>query len=300
MTDLTTDALRALLRAIVDYAGLFPPAGLDMPEAVHRYAAHRESAQAWMLGRFVVPAARLDEFFAAAAPLLRNTATAHAAPWHLTALVGPDTEADITRVLHVGDGMSREGAIIDAVEVRAISQAGVTALAAVLPRGLRAYVEIPVADEPEPLLAAIASAQLRAKIRTGGVTPELIPQPSDVARFLVGCAHHDVAFKATAGLHHPIRSEYPLTYEPGCGSATMFGFLNMFMAAALAHEGADHATVLEVLGEGDRDAFRFDGAAAHWRNCSVAAERLAHIRATFATSFGSCSFDEPVEELAAL
>ena len=300
MTDITSGALRALLREIVDYAGLFPPAGLDMSEAVRRFAGHRDGEQAWMLGRFVVPAARLDEFIAAASPILRAAQASHAAPWHLTALVGPDTEADVTRVLHFGDGMARDGAIVDAVEVRAVSPAGVAALASVLPRGLHAYVEIPVAEDPEPLLAAVKAANLRAKIRTGGVRPELIPQPAQVARFLTGCARHDLAFKATAGLHHPLRADYPLTYEPGCDSATMFGFLNVFMAAALAHEGEPEATVHAALTDGDRTAFRFSDTAAHWRDCSISTERLAHIRATFATSFGSCSFNEPVEELAAL
>ena len=54
--------LRILLRGLIDYAGLFPPASLDMADAVRNYAAYREGEHAWALGRFVVPAARLEEF----------------------------------------------------------------------------------------------------------------------------------------------------------------------------------------------------------------------------------------------
>src|SRR5215471_10308407 len=55
------NSLRILLTHLIDYAGLFPPAALEMPEAQRNYAAYRAGEYSWMLGRFVVPAARLDE-----------------------------------------------------------------------------------------------------------------------------------------------------------------------------------------------------------------------------------------------
>lgn len=293
MTDHVPGALRALLREIVDFAGLFPPAGLQMPDAVRAYAAHRASSERWMLGRFVVPAARLDEFIAALASLPR--AVRAGAPWRLSALVGPDTESDLARVVQFNE--SGDGAVIDAVEAKAVSVGGVEGLAAALPRGLHAYVELPLGDDPEPLVAAVAAARLRAKVRTGGVTGDLVPAPAAAARFLAACARHDVAFKATAGLHHPLRADYPLTYEPDSARATLFGFVNVFMAAALAHEGEPAAVLQQVLEESDGDAFRFDDDAAHWRDRALPAASIVHVRATFAIAFGSCSFREPVEEL---
>ena len=71
-------ALRTLVAGVVDYAGLFPPAGLDMPAAVRHYAECRVGDDAWMLGRFVVQAARLDEWESAVAALPHSEAL----PWN--------------------------------------------------------------------------------------------------------------------------------------------------------------------------------------------------------------------------
>ena len=54
--------LRSLLTGLVDYAGLFPPAELAMAQAVEKYASYRKGAHTWMLGRFVLPVPRLEEF----------------------------------------------------------------------------------------------------------------------------------------------------------------------------------------------------------------------------------------------
>lgn len=56
-----SEALRELLRGLIDHAGLFPPASLDLPEAVDNYRAYRSGPHAWMLGHFVIPAARVAE-----------------------------------------------------------------------------------------------------------------------------------------------------------------------------------------------------------------------------------------------
>ena len=81
---MTTPSARALLEGLVDYAGLFPPAALSMEDAVAEYARWRRSPEAWMLGRFVLPAARLRD--------LARDADAHlpepgaGEPWRLSAL----------------------------------------------------------------------------------------------------------------------------------------------------------------------------------------------------------------------
>jgi hypothetical protein len=149
------------------------------------------------------------------------------------------------------------------------------------------YVEI--ADVT--LLDAIAKHGLRAKIRTGGITADAFPAIASVAGFLRACKAKGVAFKATAGLHHPLRCLKPLTYEPNAPTGTMHGFLNVFIAAALL----EHAD--EILTETDAGAFAFDDDAASWRGYKVTVKEIAAMRKTFATSFGSCSFEEPIGDL---
>ncbi|PYQ31882.1 MAG: hypothetical protein DMF56_01925 [Acidobacteria bacterium] len=139
----------------------------------------------------------------------------------------------------------------------------------------RAFVEI--ADNA--LIPELARRGLRAKIRTGG---DVVPSVEHVAEFLRACNSAGVAFKATAGLHHPIRS----------GDA--HGFVNVFLAAAMI----DHAE--SILRETDEGAFSFSDENVRWRGYTISTEQLADTRKNFALSFGSCSFEEPIDDLKAL
>ena len=245
---------KALLSGLIDYAGLFPPAALSMEEAVRNYARYREGEHAWMLGRFVVPQAR-----------------AHEVPDEFAkSVVGVDEVTFDQWVARLpGDQVARLSGQPGNLETR------------------QPFVEITDVG----LIAELAKHNLAAKIRTGGVTPEAIPHPDRVATFIRICAMHAVPFKATAGLHHPVRCVRALTYEPDAPRATMHGFINVFMAAAFPHDAE------RILAEEDPKAFRFEDDAAWWRDHGVTTEHLAAVRREFAISFGSCSFEEPIAEL---
>lgn len=151
-----------------------------------------------------------------------------------------------------------------------------------------------VAPDDLAALDAVKTAGCFAKIRTGGVRPEAVPSPADVAAFITACAERRLPFKATAGLHHPVRAEYALTYEPDSPRALMHGFINVLMAAAFAWNG--RSEIVEILSETDPTAFKFDERA-HWRNISLSADEVRKSRTEFLHSIGSCSFEEPVQEL---
>lgn len=156
--------------------------------------------------------------------------------------------------------------------------------------GRTVYVEI----TDLALLDPIARHGLRAKIRTGGLTADAFPAIDGVAKFLRACKAAGVAFKATAGLHHPLRCVKALTYAHDSPVGTMHGFLNVFLAAALL----DHAEA--ILAENDPSAFAFDDDGASWRDHRLTTDALRTMRRGFATSFGSCSFEEPIGDLRAL
>lgn len=252
-------SLRALLENLVDYAGLFPPASLPMDRALANYDSYRHGEHAWILGRFIVPFARVGE-------------------------VPRDVPLS---VLVTSEDLPGLGSFIDVIEAKA-SNANDVAILAGVAKGRTVYVEVADSD----LVRFIGRQGMRAKIRTGGVTGAAIPAPERVARFIRECAAERVAFKATAGLHHPIRCTKPLTYEPQAPVATMHGFVNVFMAAALVG-AADE----EVLLETDPRAFTFTDAMASWRGHGVTTAQLAGVRKEFAISFGSCSFEEPIADL---
>src|ERR1017187_4345063 len=197
------DSLRALLANLIDYAGLYPPAGLALPAVLENYETYLASPESRMLNRLVLPAAKLPE-----APLGDN--------WRVTLLV--------------------EG-------------------------------------EPGPLPAQVETLETFAKVRTGGLTPEAIPSSEALADFLGEAASRHIAFKATAGLHHPIRSLRPPTYAPDSPCATMHGFVNVFVAAAFAWQGAERDAILDVLNEGDAGAFQFLTGELRWHGRSITVAR---------------------------
>ena len=137
----------------------------------------------------------------------------------------------------------------------------------------------------------------RAKIRTGGVTPDSIPETPRIADFLYRAAARRLAFKATAGLHHPIRSIQPLTGASDSPVACMHGFVNVFVAAAFAWQGVDRDRILEILNESDPGAFHFLDDELRWQASGLSITQVEAARAEFAHSFGSCSFEEPISDL---
>jgi hypothetical protein len=139
-----------------------------------------------------------------------------------------------------------------------------------------------------------------AKVRTGGLTPDAIPMASKIAEFLRHAAERRIPFKATAGLHHPIRASHPLTYSADSPHAIMHGFINVFVAAAFAWHGNDRGAVIGVLHECDPESFDFSDDTLTWLGCSLTTAQIAAARLEFAHSVGSCSFDEPVAGLRAL
>ncbi len=287
--------LTPLLDALVDYAGLFPPAQLGMDEAVDRHAAYRTGPDRAMLGRFIVPLGRLDEFEAAHA---RLTAPAQAG-WRLSGIVGTDADADRARMLACH--ARRADVRIVSVEGKADTAAGIAALARAFPESTEVWVELPAESPDLPaLLAAVRAAGRGAKLRTGGVTPGAFPSSATVARFLRECRNQGVVLKATAGLHHPLRGEYPLTYAPDAPRGRMFGFLNLLLAAALTHAGAEEKEVAALLEESDPEAFAVGPDAILWRGRRLDAARLHATRRDLCRSFGSCSFTEPAEGLRSL
>lgn len=288
---MTTGALRALLAGVVDYAGLFPPAALDVPEAASRYAAYRAADERWMLGRFVVPAARLTD--------LLQTRTRHAGTdrWPVSVIAGPNLIEDVAAIERHDRG--RPLLLVDSIEARLATPAEIERHAPAA-AGYELFVEVPVRDDPGPALRAVHDVGAFAKIRTGGVTADAFPSAREIARFMVRCAELSLPFKATAGLHHPIRAAYRLTYAADAPSGTMFGFLNVFLAAAFVCAGVGEADATAILETTDPRAFTFDGDDVAWRGRRLSMDQLTDARASFARSFGSCSFEEPVADLKTL
>jgi hypothetical protein len=289
------NALRTLLDGIVDYAGLFPPASLDMSSAVRNYASYLTDADAWMLGRFVIPAARLAELDNVPGGL----PAAPIRPWRLAALVGADIEADV-QLVRGFNATHRSRASVDVLEAKATSSDEIHRIAAATRGDFATFVELPAAADVVRLLGAVKAHGFSAKLRTGGVIPDAFPSAQLVVQFIRACLDAGVPFKATAGLHHPIRATYRLTYDASAPVGVMFGYLNVFLAAALMANGLSDADAVRLLEERDADAFELRADAVGWRGHTLKNDAARRVREGVAVSFGSCSFREPVDELKAL
>jgi hypothetical protein len=239
--------LETLLARLIDDAAQFPPARLRLAAAVKQHRAHRAGAHAWMLGRFLCPASRLDELAAAG-----------------------DVGSPVGVVSDVGWREDLEAAVAagaDCLEVRA-------------PADLAALGEAPLAVFVEGVdPSELAGSDVGAKLRCGGLTADAFPSDEAVAAFIRACREHDVAFKCTAGLHHPFR-----TRDEEIG-VLQHGFLNLLTATVVDDVEAAVAAPAEE--------FDLSPAGLRWRGLSVDAEAARRLY----TAHGSCSFDEPVADL---
>jgi hypothetical protein len=318
---LLTPSLRTLLADIIDYAGLFPPAELRLHEALRNYEQYRHDPEAWMLGRFVIPVGRLDalrafpKLFRAPDPfsfsvLGSGGATAdafvEAFARDLDALQRFHTDhhdrvqADVMEVRLPAELLDAPGSALRDFFDRVHRQLLATGTAQ-----LDLFYEVPHSTAPSvlpALLAAMADqnslqavpprSTVGLKVRCGGEQPAAFPSVEHLARIIAGCRNAGVRFKATAGLHHPMR-HYSETYE-----TPMHGFLNLFGAAVLAveHELPEDS-IQAILREDDPDAFQFTKEALKWRDMAASLDTIHYVRDELAISFGSCSFDEPRDHL---
>ncbi len=288
-----TESARALLAEIVDYAGLFPPAQLSMPEAVANYAAYQKSDYQWMLGRFVAPVARLDEFVESAKDFFSHDKKA----WKLSVLASEDVYGTVREI----EDFNRDYAafaVCDTLEIKADTGAQIEQINETVPPEMTTYFEIPVDENLGDAVATLAICGRRAKIRTGGIVPPAFPNARRIARFARTCVAANVPFKATAGLHHPLRCTKPLTNEKDAERGAMHGFLNVFLATAFLRQGFKSNLINELLEDEWAGNFQFKDDGILWRQEHfVSTTQLKNLREKSIISFGSCSFDEPVADL---
>jgi hypothetical protein len=331
-------SVRTLFAEIVDYAGLFPPAQLELEPAFRNFVRYCGDTDAWMLGRFVCPVNRLDGLskFVAEIPT-------HSPPVRIAALGrgGDSAEAFLA-------GIAADLAAIGALEERSDGRMLVDGFETKLPaeivagrdgkllrnlldavaerfdaagRGsVRRFYEAALGEPWREALRVVIAGIARhnhkitpqfgpdfrvdrspkqppdgLKLRTGGVAAAAFPTTEQVAYAIEQCRDAHVPMKFTAGLHHPLRR-----FDPGVRTM-MHGFLNVFAAIAFAHAAAfDFHDILAVIEELDANAFQFSDEYLSWNDADASIDEIQYSRRERGLSFGSCSFDEPREDLKAM
>ncbi|MEZ4698090.1 MAG: hypothetical protein R2832_16855 [Rhodothermales bacterium] len=303
--DSRSAAIRAFCDGLFDYAGLFPPAALDLRTAVAAYRQHREARQSWMLGAFVVPAAQLadlDQLLESEEQIDLSVLVATRA----TSDAYFDTlrhHLDFVRLFVAEDPVNRK---VAGLETRApqdvkpetfIDDVTKTVLNAGLDPGctfIEVALDLRSAELDRWTKSAAARRTMALKARCGGVSEQDVPSSESVAAYLIACHANGCRTKFTAGLHHPIRGMHHT------GSVPMHGFINVIGGAMLAGSVGDATGLSAIVSETDAAAFGFNEAGFSWRGHSVDETEVRRCRHEFALSIGSCSFDEPIEDLTAL
>jgi hypothetical protein len=265
-------------RGLLDDAAIFPPGDVPLHEAVAAHGVHRESWYGDLLGSFVLKDTDL--------PLVRGTS--HRLSVVVTGgagqVVGP-LGAAARLGLHVA---GLEIALRDPDDLAGNARRVVAAVdhartEGVLDEDVPVFVELPQADPSYGWEAAadeVASAELRLKLRTGGLEAHLFPTADRLAAWIDAALDRELPFKCTAGLHHAVRHTSPEGFE-------QHGFVNVLLATVRAFDGASREETVATLEE--RDAARLP----------VTEQDVVRARRWF-TSFGTCSVDEPLADLLAL
>ncbi|KRF42218.1 hypothetical protein [Paenibacillus sp. Soil787] len=304
-------SVRLFMEKLIDYAGLFPPAGLPIEAAIRNYQAYSHDQDSWMIGKFIIPVSRLQELV----PYMQLFSRDH--PLMLSVIGDRSSEADACMQL-LAENLERIQAFRDQyqdevqIDVLDLPLPPIRLQAHLLDAigkgtsklGLRTFCELTYALNAEwesRMLANLdevaaynetSGLRLGIKLRTGGMTAEAFPTSNQISLVLAGCKDRGLSLKFTAGLHHPFRM-----YRNEV-KTKMHGFLNVFFAGLLANSHKlEIQQIAEIIEDEIPDSFKFSSDGLQWRHLSMTSSDIQAYRNEGVCSYGSCSFDEPRDEM---
>ena len=323
-------SLETYLSGILDYAGLNPPTNLSLRESFSNFVKHKQSPYSWMISKFVVGSDLLD-------PLVKliNEYDKSPVPFNLTVVAVPSSSlteykqvvTDVVKQIATMYSVAEKEIRVPTLEIKLPEESlygsdnrtlieAVAYTVKIMNRSKKlphqVFFEIPGYDfEPklcQKVMKVISAHNLLTqndefdsysfsgfKIRCGGVEMHQFPSSKYLANAIIFSRDENVPVKFTAGLHHPIR-HYNESLE-----AKMHGFINVFGSAILSY--TQDLTVQEVqtvLEDKNPKSFSFTDQYFAWRELAAPLLEIKMLRLLSVTSFGSCSFEEPVEDLKGL
>ncbi len=279
-TNKTSKGFYAFAEHLIDYAGLFPPANLDLETVVKNYIHHREGPYSWMLGKLICPVSRLKEM----GEILKQYGLKESI--EVIALVTRETTFEEVRdEIESFHDKNAEIAQINSIEAKFSKNL------LELTKLYDAYIET---SDPKEILE-IADAECNLKVRCGGISPSDFPTAEKLANMILIAIKNEVKLKFTAGLHHPL---HHYSKDVGCN---MHGFVNIFAGVILANKyDPSQEELQEFFLDEDPNNFRFDDQGFHWNDLSIETKSIEIARRCVVHSYGSCSFDEPITDLKTL
>ena len=329
-------SLKTFMKSLIDYAGLFPPAKLPLKDAINEYDQLLANKNSWMLGRFIIPISKLndlDEFlqlFKGIGPLRLSVLGGGGESEEEYLKNIKKNVKDINDYRQKHENKIEIGVIECKMPTIALTENTVNQATETLNQNnlqhYHEFSELPFVginystDENESdwdeivlptikLLAKVEKAGI--KLRCGGVTKEAFPSVEQVAAMIQTCAIEKIPLHFTAGLHPPIR-HFADEYDE-----YMHGFINTFTASIFASTFPIPKTDQEkfrmfillshMIDDQTPENFSFQEENIIWQvgddretTFELTTENIANARKENAISYGSCSFEEPIDDLAEL
>ncbi len=311
-------SVQGFFHNILDYAGLFPPASLQLQESFENYLEYMQSQESWMLSKFICPIRRVREL-QSILPAIN-----HPEKVRLSLLASPAVstheflkifENDISEFAALSEGFHNK-CLFETVELKIPetllmkdSKKEITefvdAVSSIVKtdfdHSVFIFCEIPASTDMEKSMKQVIPAinihngsfsDAGFKLRTGGTVAVEIPPSRTVVAAIRECLDHKVTLKFTAGMHHPFRH-----YDDSV-NAKMHGFINVFGAGILAfrHAITDHE-LREMIDDENIENFVFSDDSFEWKGWKSDTKEIHGARNGLVISFGSCSFTEPVDDL---
>ncbi len=322
-----TKSTRHFLEGIIDYAGLYPPANLNLEEAFAKYLKHGNSPHQWMLSRFVAGQNLLEDLAG-----LINKHGNQIQDFPISVVAAPSNSLDefqkvvekvsvqATKIVKATNGKAQVPSLEIKFPDESLSDSETEDFkccidfavnkmsdSSILPREI--FFEIPGFEFDEDVINKVVKAikehnsEIKNagssdysfsgfKIRCGGVEAFQFPDTNYLALSISKARSENVPMKFTAGLHHPIR------HFNDSVNTKMHGFINVFGAGFLCYANELSKDEVRLIIEEENPAsFSFSDSAFSWKDKTASTSDIKKLRATNLLSYGSCSFEEPVEDL---
>ncbi|OIR14786.1 MAG: hypothetical protein BEU04_02625 [Marine Group III euryarchaeote CG-Bathy1] len=292
------------MESLIDYAGLFPPSELPFDDAISNYKLYFSSSDSWILNRFICPISKLNNLL----PHLSDFTAEK--PLHLSVLLTGNFQDD-TYINKFHEELSTiktfEDQYGDVCKIKSLEAKidtqnnNLNDILNILSTSIKSLdnsVEIflePIITDFSTISNQISTSNIKniqLKLRCGGIVPEAFPSSKTIASALSFCKKNNVKLKFTAGLHHPIRH-----FDEEIGTK-MHGFVNVFGSALLFYTGIiDETNLIEALEDENPHNFAFKNTSFSWKNNSLPVNAIVDLREEALLSYGSCSFNEPRDDL---
>jgi hypothetical protein len=319
------EAINNFMKGLIDYAGMYPPANLDLSTAFTKHLEYLNSEDEWMMDKFICSINSFEKFTNHDSDVSKQLHNFRSDRWVSFGLLltGGKTSKEFLKTLDKDLEMIKgfvsehfELIVTDNFEAKLPEDISGKNNSGACKKflndcsiifnehglfGSKIFFEPPVNNDYEFVFEKLAYTMAESdknggnagfKLRTGGITPELFPTTEQVAFALKSCKEHKLQFKATAGLHHPIR------HYSDSVSTKMHGFMNVFGAGVLTYANSlSLKEITEIVNDENAGSFKFTEEEFRWNDITAGSGIISKARNEFVLSFGSCSFDDPREDL---